>query len=97
LNDAKDFFIMSPATLLAKKEYCIIHKLDYSTNLSILRYSWKKLINKVDKTTDNAEANEKGKRLTHPFKQRYDNWMKEYKKRGKKFAQRRKRRLIIKI
>lgn len=96
-NKYAQFYLASPATLLAKKNYCIRHKIDDLNNLTISLYSWRKLIKRVEKTLSDAEADNEGKRITRPYKQRYDTWMGEYKKWCREFYLRRGRRLIIKI
>jgi hypothetical protein len=58
---------------------------------------WIKIIKRVDKSLSDDEAEKEGKRKTLPYKQRYDNWMREYKKWGNEFALRRGRRLIVKV
>lgn len=96
-NNYVKFFITSPATLMAKKEYYIENGIDYRNNLANLLIPWRKVIKKVDSTIDITLADNEGRRRTKSFKQGYDNWMKEYKKWAKEFASRRGRRLIIRI
>lgn len=95
-NDNKQFFIFSPATLIAKKSYCIDNGIDYKRRISILTTTWGGLINLVQ-SIDLKEANKEGKRLTRPFKQKFDKWMNEYKKWAENFFNRRNRRMIIKV
>lgn len=91
------FYLSSPATLLARKNYCLQHKIDVLNNINILMRSWRKIIKIVDKTVSDDEADKKGKRMTRPYKQRYDNWMSEYRKWCREFYLRRGRRLIVKV
>ncbi len=96
INAYPNFYLFSPATLMSKKKYCSDNEIDYKNNLSILKLSWIKII-RVNNTLSDIEANKKGKAMTEPFKEKYDKWMKEYKKWAEKFANRRGRRLIIRI
>ncbi len=96
-NEYTQFYLTSPATLLAKKNYCIDNRIDYRNNLLLLKRLWRKLIKRVEKKLSDAEAEKKGKRITLPCKQRYDNWMREYKNWCHEFALRRGRRLIIRV
>ena len=96
-NECSQFYLISPATLLAKKNYCIDNGIDYRNNLLLLKRPWKKLIKRVDKTDINDKEGKEGKKMAHPYKQRYDNWMREYRTWCREFYLRRERRLIIKI
>jgi len=96
-NDYRKFFIVSPATLMAKKKYCIDNNISYKNKLWILMESWKNLSKRANKSISDAEANSEGKRITRPYKRRYDEWMGEYKKWAKNFALRRGRRLITRL
>ncbi len=96
-NEYCQFWITSPATLMAKKQFCINNRINFRNSLNVLRYSWRELIRRVDNTLNDEEASEKGKRLTNPFKQKYDEWMRAYKKWAGEFAIRRGRRLIKRV
>jgi len=97
INDHTDFYLFSPATLMAKKNYCISHGIDFTKRLYILRLPWKKLIKMINTNISEEDAKKEGVRLTRPYKQRYDAWMREYRKYGAQFAIRRGRRLITRI
>jgi hypothetical protein len=92
-----NFYLASPATLLAKKKYCIEYKINFKSSLNVLRYTWKKLMRKIDKNITKEEAMKKGAKLTFPFKQRYDRWMKEYRLWSGGFFSRRDRRIILRL
>jgi len=55
------------------------------------------IIRRVETTISDVDANKEGKKITQPFKQKYDIWMIEYKKWAKMFADWRGRRLITQI
>ena len=93
-NDYKIFFMASPATLMAKKRFCIDNKINYKNNINILYTPWKKLILKINPLIDKLELKNKGEELTRPYKLHYDKWMGEYRKWTKSFVSRRGRRLI---
>jgi len=94
IDEYARFYMASPASLIAKKKYCINNKIDLGEKLSLLLRSWSYLIRRVNNTLSDKEANREGKRITHPFKQKYDKWMIKYKKWTKDFFKRRGRRLI---
>ena len=96
-NDYKDFAITSPATIMAKKDYCIENNLDYKNNPTWLKITWKKLMRKIKPNITQEGANKEKLKRTTPYKQGYDLWMKEYRKHGKKFYARRKRRIITRL
>ncbi|KKM01030.1 hypothetical protein LCGC14_1798500 [marine sediment metagenome] len=96
-NKYEMFFLSSPATLMAKKDYCNFYKIDFRNHLTLFKHTWGRLMRKVDKTLSDKEARELGRNLTSPYKQRYDKWMIEYRKWGKKFALRRGRRLVTRV
>ncbi len=97
LNDYRSFFLRSPATLMAKKRHYTENKINYKSKIWILIEPWKVLIKKIKKSLSDDEANKEGRRITQLYKQRYDDWMKDYRKWAKDFALRRERRLIIRI
>ena len=97
INNFSGFYVSSPATLRAKKQFCVENSIEYKNILSILTYPWRKIIKRVDKAITDYEAEKEGKEITQPFKKKYDKWMTEYKKWAKKFTDRRGRRLITKI
>ncbi|MHA2127188.1 MAG: hypothetical protein ACW99E_17970, partial [Promethearchaeota archaeon] len=96
-NDYYSFWFSSPATLLAKKKFCIDNRIDYIQRVSILLGPWHKLIRLIEPSVSKTEADKRGAMLTKPFKHRYDIWMKEYKKYGENFFIRRKRRIISRV
>ena len=91
------FFITSPATLMAKRKFCLDNKINYKDYMNILKITWKKLIFKINPLIEELEAKDWGVELTRPYKLRYDKWMGEYKKWAKSFATKRGRRLIKQI
>jgi len=90
-------YIASPSTLLAKKNYCIKHSINFINNLLLISRPWGRIIKKVEKTISSAEAGKIGRALTRSYKQRYDIWMGEYKKWCFEFYPRRGRRLIVRV
>ena len=92
-----NFFLSSPASLIAKKIYCIKNEINFKRNIDILRRPWKTIIMSINSSISKKEAERQGKELTRPLKERYDKLMKEYKVWAEKFANRRGRRLIGKI
>jgi len=96
-NKYEMFFLSSPATLMAKKDYCNLYRIDFRNHLTLFKHPWGRLMRKVDKTLSDKEARELGRSLISPYKQRYDKWMVEYRKWGKNFALRRRRRLVTRI
>lgn len=96
-NKYAGFYLSSPATLIAKKKYYIDKKIDLISIITALSHPFKNLIKRVDCTLSDEQAKELGKKLIRPYKQRYDKWMKEYKKWAAKFAQRRGKRLILRV
>lgn len=96
-NKYVQLYIASSSTLLAKKNYCERHKIDFRNNLRLISRHWGRIIKRVDKKINSAEAGRIGRILTRPYKQRYDKWMGEYKKWCGKFYRRRGRRLIVRI
>lgn len=82
---------------MARKKFYLDNGIDFRNKITILILPCRKLIRKVNNSISNKEANEKGKKLTHPLKKKYDKWMTEYKKWAGKFTDRRGRRLIMRI
>ncbi len=96
-NEYPRFYLSSPATLLVKKDFYIENKIDFRNNLLLLRRPWKRIFKNIDKALSDADAENEGRRITQPYKQRYDSWMREYKKWCSEYYLRRGRRLIIKV
>ncbi len=97
LDEYTSFYITSPATFMSKKVFCVSNGIDYKKYKSFIRSPWKKIIKMVNSRISDEEAKAEGKRLTLPFKQRYDQWMKEYKKWNREFVLRRGRHLIQRV
>jgi hypothetical protein len=96
-NEYTYFWRASPATVLAKKIYCNSHGISYKSGFSLLVSTWQHIIGLNEKNITKEKANKLGRELTRPYKEKYDTWMKDYKKWGDMFAIRRNRRLITKI
>ena len=94
INKFAPFYSLSPATLLAKKIFFACNKIDILKNFNQLTLSWEKIMKKVGNTIDNANADKQGREMTKAYKERYDEWMTEYKKWCNDFFRRRGRRLI---
>ena len=97
VNKYQKFYIPSPATLIAKKIFLRDNGVDVKANPKLLYLTWKKIIKRINDTLSDEEADIEGKRLTLPYKKRYDVWMGEYKKWCHDFYRRRGRRIIIKV
>jgi len=82
---------------MAKQKFCITHGINYKKSKEFLKAPWENMMKEVSPLISVKEARERGRELTRPFKQGYDEWMKQYRSWAEKFALRRGRRAIVKI
>jgi len=96
-NQYQRFFMTSPATILAKKQYCLGNGVKNEKYLSLVKYDWYSFLKYFDSKIQKNKMKKLKETLIKDYKKRFDAWMKIYRKFAADFYERRGRRLIQKI
>ena len=71
-NEYKKLFITSPSTIKAKKQYCIDHGIAKKKILSLIELEWSRFLKFFNPTLEKEDIAEVKKKITKPYKTRYD-------------------------